>query len=439
MMENNKHSNAFFSVKGHPFLTRTPKFSKGTGLENQQFLELSSAEFSAFVAKRDAIHFQQTKAFGDLQQSLGRVPLYFAVKNGADILAAILITLVKVRFGYLAEVHGNPYFSQAFSDNEELITGLTAVLKKRGVLKLVIHSNKKVAQYADDWEKTVACNQDLSDFYTQLGFAEGQLNAFEKDFRYNYGKNLSEFETFDQLQQSFSENALRNIKKAQKFGIVIEELGYDELAEFKKVIDEAGERRNFATRDLAYYQSAFKAYGEQVKFVTAKLNFVNYSATIEKESETLLKAMAKLQSQPENDKNLNKLKQFQAQFASLAKRKKEAVALAQEYGDKDVILAAAQFFIMPNEVLYMFSGMYSQFAQFSAPFLIQANMMRYAFEHKIDFYNFLGVNAPDKSDQGVLKFKQNFKGFIWQSSGNYELPINPLLNKMTEFFKTLVG
>ena len=86
----------------------------------------------------------------------------------------------------------------------------------------------------------------------------------------------------------------------------------------------------------------------------------------------------------------------------------------------------------------MFSGMYDDFREFSAPFLIQDYMLNYAYNHQINQYQFMGVNAPDNPDQGVLKFKQNFKGYIWQSSGNYELVVKPMLNKMTKILKLII-
>ena len=93
---------------------------------------------------------------------------------------------------------------------------------------------------------------------------------------------------------------------------------------------------------------------------------------------------------------------------------------------------------MPHDVYYMFSGMYDTYREFSAPFLIQDYMLQFAFAHHIEHYHFMGVNAPDNPDQGVLKFKQNFKGYIWQSSGNYELVVRPLLSKVTDGLKKIM-
>jgi alanine adding enzyme len=213
------------------------------------------------------------------------------------------------------------------------------------------------------------------------------------------------------------------------------EASFDELGDFKKVVDEAGERRNFSTRDLAYYQSVYKAFGKQVKFILAKMNF-------QKELEANQAELAQIQDEIDQAQAQNKKKSLDTlnqRLSRVEKLQAELTKFATQYGDKDVILSAAQFFIMPNEVLYMFSGMYDEFREFSAPFLIQDDMLKFAYTHQIAHYNFMGVNAADNPDQGVLKFKQNFKGYIWQSSGNYEVVIKPVLNQLSDLLKKILG
>ena len=403
-------------------------------MDNSQFAVITSAEFAEFVARREDIHFQQTKAFGDLQAAIGHQPFYFAVKRNKVIVVAMLVTLAKVRFGYLAEAHGNPYYSKTATDNTVLISGAKATLKKQGVLKLIVHSNQMIEQYDDNWEKVAVFNQELDAFYGQLGFSKASLSDFEKGFNFNYSKDLTGFENFAKLEKSYKKNGLQTIKKARKQGIKIYEATYDELADFKKVVDEAGERRQFSTRDLAYYQAVYQAFGDQVKFVLAKINFKT-------EYEANQLALNDVYQEIEQAKAQNKKKSIDTlnqRVSRLDKFNVELKRLATTYGDRDVILAAAQFFIMPNEVIYMFSGMYDDFREFSAPFLIQDYMLNYAYNHQINQYQFMGVNAPDNPDQGVLKFKQNFKGYIWQSSGNYELVVKPMLNKMTKILKLII-
>ena len=48
------------------------------------------------------------------------------------------------KFGYLAEVHGNPYFAEDLKVNQFLINHLKSKLRALGAIKLIIHSNQMV-------------------------------------------------------------------------------------------------------------------------------------------------------------------------------------------------------------------------------------------------------------------------------------------------------
>lgn len=404
-------------------------------LDSSQFVLATATEFETFVAKRSDVHFQQTREFGDLQAALGHQPFYFAVKHQGVLVAAVLVTLAKVKLGYLAEAHGNPYFSEDVADNQLLISGAKKVLKKHGVIQLIIHSNQMVETYDDNWQVTGEGHTTLPAFYQRLGFKQAQLSDFEKSFSYNYSKDLAGFDNFTSLQKSYKKNGLQTIKKARQFGIQIKKATYEDMAEFKKVVDEAGERRQFATRDLSYYQSVYRAFGDRVVFLMATINFQTELVRHQAALAALKAEIAQAEAQNKK-KSLDTLHQ---RLARMIKFEADLEKLVARHGDQSVTLAAAQFFIMPTEILYMFSGMYDDFREFSAPFLIQDEMLRYAHDHGITRYHFMGVNAPDNPDQGVLKFKQNFKGYIWQSSGNYEMVIHPFLNALSKGLKKIMG
>lgn len=408
-----------------------------------EFIEVSEQAFAEFTAKQNQIHFQQTIEMGKLQQALGHQIGYYGVLANGELQTALLVILSKIKFGYLAEVHGNPYFAEDLKANQFLINQLKSKLRALGAIKLIIHSNQMVVQYDDKWTETEKFQPQLTSFYQSIGLTEAHLNDFELGFQYNYEKNLSDFSDYTSAVKSFKKQARQSINRAKGFGITIVELPYERLDEFKSVVDEAGDRRHFSTRSLHYYQAAFQAYGDKTKFLAAEINFQSYLKQTEADLKQIQSEINRLevdiQNQPTEKKRnkLNDIKTFQ--LKSSEKRQEEAKELVKQYGAKNVILAVAQFYIMPKEIIYMFSGMYDHFRDFSAPFLIQDYMLNYAVNHQIERYNFMGVNSPKDDDQGVLRFKQNFKGYIWQSSGNFEMIIRPNVYRLTQFLKRIIG
>lgn len=408
-----------------------------------EFIEVSEQAFAEFTAKQNQIHFQQTVEMGKLQQALGHQIGYYGVLANGELQTALLVILSKIKFGYLAEVHGNPYFAEDLSINQFLIDNLRNKLKTLGAIKLIIHSNQMVVQFDDKWTEIEKFQPQLTSFYQSIGLTESHLNDFELGFQYNYEKNLKSFLDYSAVVKSFKKQARQSINRAKSFGIKIVELPYERLAEFKAVVDEAGDRRHFSTRTLHYYQAAFQAYGDKTKFLAAEINFQSYLKQTEQDLQAINAEIDKLtleiQKQPTEKKQnkLNDIKTFQ--LKSVEKRQNEAKELVKQYGEENVILAVAQFYLMPNEIIYMFSGMYDHFRDFSAPFLIQDYMLNYAVNHQIERYNFMGVNSPKDEDQGVLRFKQNFKGYIWKSSGNYEMIVRPNIYQITQILKKIIG
>lgn len=407
-----------------------------------EFVKITSEDFSEFTNQQEKIHFQQTVEMGNLQIAQGNQVLYFGVKEDNTLQTAVLIILNKIKFGYLAEIHGNPYFSADIKINQYLIEELKKELKAMKVIKLIIHSNQMLERYSDKWEVESVHNQEITSFYQSLGLTKSKLNDFELGYVYNYEKDLTEFTTYDDIFKSFKKKAKQSINKAKGFGIEIVELPYERLNEFKEIIDEAGERRQFSTRPLSYYQAAYHAFGDKVKFIVAEMNFSNYLNQLNLELEMKIEEVNKLEKeiiQKPSEKKQNRLNDIKTyQIASLKKRQKEVEGFVRQYGEQNVVIAASEFIILPNEIVYLFSGMLEVFKEFSAPFLIQDYMMRQAAMKKIGIYNFMGVNGPD-ADQGVLRFKQNFQGYIWKSSGNYELIIRPFSYKITSVLKKILG
>ncbi|MDR1567737.1 MAG: aminoacyltransferase, partial [Streptococcaceae bacterium] len=301
-----------------------------------EFVELTAEEFGAFVCAQEKIHFQQTVEMGELQKRLGHQPLYFGIKAADNLIGAMLVILTKVKFGYLASAHGNPYFSESLDANRFFIKALAKKLRQMSAIKLVIHSNENIACFDDRWENVGSCEDVVTGFYQAIGLTPAVLSDFEQGFQYNYEKDLTDFASYEEVSRSFKKKAKQSIKKARDFGIEIVELPYERLAEFKAVVDEAGDRRQFATRSLSYYQSAYLAYQDKIKFLAAELNFSKYLTQVTSEYQAKLAEVNQLEAElsvKSSEKKQNRLEDIKTyQLASLKKRQAEVAVLVETFG-----------------------------------------------------------------------------------------------------------
>ena len=81
---------------------------------------------------------------------------------------------------------------------------------------------------------------------------------------------------------------------------------------------------------------------------------------------------------------------------------------------------------MPQESTYLFSGSYTEFNKFYAPAVLQEYMMLETIKRGIPRYNFLGIQGIFDGSDGVLRFKQNFNGYIVRKMGTFRYYPSPL-------------
>ena len=127
------------------------------------------------------------------------------------------------------------------------------------------------------------------------------------------------------------------------------------------------------------------------------------------------------------------------QIATFDVRLKEAKELIQKHGSEDVVLAGSLFVYTPQEAVYLFSGSYTEFNKFYAPVALQEHVMTEALKRGINFYTFLGIQGIFDGSDGVLRFKQNFNGYIVRKMGTFRYYPRPMLHKAITLLKKILG
>lgn len=282
--------------------------------------------------------------------------------------------------------------------------------------------------------------QDLTDLGYQFdGLTRGYPGG-EPDWLYY--KDLTEI-TEKNLLKSFSKKGKPLVKKAETFGIRLKKLKREELSIFKNITKETSERREYSDKSLEYYEHFYDAFGEQAEFLIASLNFSDYMSKLQGEQSKLEEILDKLRldlsKNPHSEKKQNQLREYSSQFETFEVRKAEARDLIEKYGEEDIVLAGSLFVYMPQETTYLFSGSYTEFNKFYAPALLQKYIMLESIKRGIPKYNFLGIQGIFDGSDGVLRFKQNFNGYIVRKAGTFRYHPSPLKYKTIQLFKKILG
>ena len=145
-----------------------------------------------------------------------------------------------------------------------------------------------------------------------------------------------------------------------------------------------------------------------------------------------------MKKNPHSEKKQNQIRELSSQFDTFTTRQEEAQEFITKYGKKDVILAGSLFIYTPQEAVYLFSGSYPEFNKFYAPALLQEHVMLEALKRGIPFYNLLGITGHFDSSDGVLRFKQNFNGYIVRKMGTFRYYPRPLRYKLLNTIKKIL-
>lgn len=338
---------------------------------NGTFKEITQKEFASFISTLDKCSYEQTVEMAELRHRRGYDITYFAWVNNDSIQVAALSYSQKVFGGK----HMGIYYGPVYTQVEFLplfINGLKNYCKKEKILKLTLFPYEDYQLYSDDGEIKSKANNQLIQLYKDSGFHyQGNQNGYSNEqVFWHYVKDLDGL-TEDSLSASFSKKGRALLKKAKTFGINIRVLNRDELSVFDELIAITSSRRGYENKGIDYYIDMYDAFADKAEFTIATINFNHYLTNIragklelEKKVNSIQKAIL---NHPTSKKNQNRLREYKDQYSSFEVREAEATDLLRKYGDQDVVLAGSLFVYTPQELVYLYSGSYTEFNKFYAP------------------------------------------------------------------------
>ena len=404
---------------------------------------ISKEEFTSFANTVSHRSFIQSAEMADLLEKRGNTVQFIAWKQEDQVQVAAILYSLPMTGGLHMEINSGPLYQEE-AMLEPFYATLKDYAKENGAIELVIKPYDTYQTFDSDGNPTSEEQTHFMDTLKNLGYQHDGLTTGypggEGDW--HYVKDMEGI-TEKNLLQSFSKKGKPLVKKAKSFGIELKRLNRDELQLFKDITSSTSDRRDYQDKTLDYYQTFYDSFGDKADFMIATLNFHHYYTNLEKDQAKLAQKIEKLQKDlevnPNSEKKQNQLREFSSQFDTFEVRKKEAKEYIEKYGDQDVILAGSLFVYMPQESTYLFSGSYTEFNKFYAPAVLQEYMMLETIKRGITRYNFLGIQGIFDGSDGVLRFKQNFNGYIVRKMGTFRYYPRPLKYKMISLIKKLLG
>ena len=384
---------------------------------------ISKEEFTSFANTVSHHSFIQSVEMADLLEKRGNTVQFIAWKQNDQVQVAAILYSLSMTGGLHMEINSGPLYQEE-TLLEPFYAALKDYAKKNGAIELVIKPYDHYQTFDSDGNPISEEQSHFLDTLKNLGY---QHDGFQTGYPggepvWHYLKTIKEADS-KSLLKSFNKNCSRNITTALNYDISIRNITREEIPQFKQIIEETGKRQGFEDKSLSYYYDLYDSFGPNAEFVVAEINSTAALAHLDQKI-SLLNPSAK---------------QYEQQLQKLEKQKNIVRETLAGKESETVPLACALIIYTPSEVTYLFGGSYTKYQKFSAAFLIQYHAMKRALQKGITLYNFLGIQGIFDGSDGVLRFKQNFNGYIVRKMGTFRYYPHPLKYKMISLIKKLLG
>lgn len=392
-----------------------------------QFKEISEEKYRKFWENHPLKSFLSSPEIGKLRESNGWDVYFVGVEKDKKLVAATMLVSHKRHFGKY-EFYAPRGILVDFYD-KDLVHYFVLKIKKfikthHGYIfrmdPYLIYKERDIdGNVVEGGVDNSSVVLDLE----HLGFKKVSIPNMEQ-VGWMFSLPL-EGKSEEDILKEMKSGTRNKIRKTEKFGITVNELGYDELDRFQNIMVETGERKNFAVRDVSYFKKMYELFHDkgEVKYYVTELDLVKYEEKLKSDRK---KSVEKLESLSAAKYNEGQKKNLENEIASFDKRIKEAQDIRNEKKTDVITLSGSMFMIIQPEIIYLSSGNYEEFLKFDSQYLIQWKMIQYGIKHGFKKHNFYGIPAninTHPKDYGIYEFKRGFNGIVEELIGEFELPI----------------
>lgn len=387
-----------------------------------KIIKIDFSDYEAYIQKVEKYFFLNKPEFIRVINQVGYHIQLLGLEENGELIGVSWAYFQKLFLGKRMDIMAD-VITREDRVKIQFYEQLKMFAKSEKVSQLVINLNHDYRYYDLKGNATSEPRQEMIRLLENCGYQKDHMgdSATVGLPSFQYLKELKPFmpDDFNGLLKSFNKNSQRNIKKAKQLGVQIRKAQFDELEEFRMITRETAERQGFSDKSLAYYQALFNEFNSETEFLIAELDFENSISHLEDQINALNPSKKQDQqriSLMEND--LEMIKEIQAKTQS-----------------KKLTLANMIMIYQNHESTYFLGGSLTDYQKIPAPFLLQYEAMMRSMERGIELYNFYGISGCFDGSDGVLRFKQNFNGYIVEKIGTFIYYPQPLLFKLTKFIK----
>ncbi len=223
------------------------------------FQEITEKEYKEFWENHPLKTFLSAPEISKLREKSGWKKYFVGIKKDKRIVAATMLLSHTRHFGK-EEFYSPRGYLLDFNDTE-LVDFFTKELKnyikeKKGyVLRIDPYVIYKERDIDGNIVEGGVDNSKIVNNLLSLGFKKVSIPNTEQ-VSWMFSLNL-EGKDEDTILKEMQSSTRNKIRKAEKYGITLKELNYDELDKFQTIMEETSKRKGFSNRKIDYYQDMF--------------------------------------------------------------------------------------------------------------------------------------------------------------------------------------
>lgn len=394
-----------------------------------KFTELGVEEYKQFLDNHKLKSFLQTIEYGEVKKKEGLKYYLVGVKENEKILCSAL--LLSKRGKLPGSFFNCPRGFLIDYNDKELLKFFTQNIKKYVKSKggYILNIEPKILYKERDINGDIVINGfDNEQIHKNLISLGYRHNGFYKELdpnkqvRWAFALDISN-KSEEEVFKNFDRKTRNQLKRIEKYGVTTREIDRNELKKFKNIVENSGQRKNFHSRSLTYYENMYDIFkpNNYIKYIIAELNINDYISFLNSEIKNTKEKISKL-----SEHSISQKKELESYVSSLNEKLIYSSNIQKEDGNI-ITLAGGMFMTYGDELVYLFSGSDGKYLFFGGQYLIQWEMIKYAIKNNFKKYNFYGINGNfDSNDKrhGLYEFKKGFGGTVIEYIGDYDLIVS---------------
>lgn len=398
-----------------------------------KIITLSEEQFSNFADNHKYSNIYQTITYAKVMKNEGYdYHLLGFINNANELIGATMILYKKIFFNY--KLAYAPFgFLIDYSNNdlvEEITNRLKLLLIKQKFVYLKVNPNIRCSE-RDKHGNIISYNPEVNDILEILqknGYIHKGFNNYFENEKPRWNAIIKLTASNKNIYKNFSKQTRNKISKAIRSGIEIEEGKKEDFPVFYEFI------KKKHNRNLKYYNSFLKEYGDNAKIYLAKINTEKY-VTISKDlyereldiNETLNQ---KLQEVSRRGKDItsfiNKKMESDKKVSNYQANLIQATNLLSKYPDGITIggLLAVEY---NNKLNMIIEGFNNNYRKLNPNYLLKWEIIKKYNENGYQSFNMNGIvgefNEPNKYS-GLNEMKLGFSAQAVEYIGEFDLIIN---------------